>query len=86
MSVCSATAAAYSRPGRRESRNSSTRASTSEQHFYIDKGGLKPVDHRKYSTNSTTRHSSSSNLCCVISVLLACILVGGCELLQDFIG
>ncbi|WAR22853.1 hypothetical protein MAR_036522 [Mya arenaria] len=86
MSVCSATAAASSRPGRRESRSSSTRASTAEQHFYISKGGLKPLDQRKYSTISTTRHSSSSNLCCVISVLLSCILVGWCELGQDFIG
>lgn len=47
MSVCSATAAASHRPGpRRESRSSSTRASTSEAQFFIDKGGLKPIDQR----------------------------------------
>ena len=47
MSVCSATAAASHRPGpRRESRGSSTRASTSEAQFFIDKGGLKPIDQR----------------------------------------
>ncbi|WAR22851.1 hypothetical protein MAR_036520 [Mya arenaria] len=83
MSVCSATAAASS--WRRQSRSSSTRASTVEQHFYIDKGGLKPVDQRKYSMISTTRPSSSSSLCCVISVLLSCVMIGWSESRHDFI-
>ncbi|WAR22852.1 hypothetical protein MAR_036521 [Mya arenaria] len=30
-------------------------SNTSEQHYYIDKGGLKTLDHRKYSTNCTTQ-------------------------------
>ncbi|WAR22855.1 hypothetical protein MAR_036524 [Mya arenaria] len=47
MSVCSATAAASSRPGRRGSRSSSTRASTTEQQFYIGKSGLKPLNQRR---------------------------------------
>ena len=40
---------------------------------------------RKYSTVSTTKPQSTSNLCCVISVVLFCIM-GWFEFGTDFIG
>ncbi|KAL4236072.1 hypothetical protein ACF0H5_004458 [Mactra antiquata] len=86
MSVCSATAAA-TRPGaRRESRSSSSRASTTEAQFFIDKTGSKGIDQRKYSTISTHKSSSSANLCCVVSILIAVIAIGWFESSMDFIG
>ena len=65
MSVCSATAAA-TRPGRRESRSSSSRASTTEAQFFMQRSGSKQLDPRYISVlilvNRVKTHKNILNI------------------------
>lgn len=75
MSICSATAAASSRPRGRPGRSaSSARASITEQ-LMMHRPDPRILDSRK-SSNVSSAKSSNSNLCCVILLLTVLTLTG----------